>query len=178
MGWNKDVYDGVSDQCGPFKPFTIWNKHVDDRKYDKAWELFIDQYDIPVGSCPTGKAQRFFNKYFQSKYGCFTCHGSHNKYGGIDFDFGLIEKWEKPKEIKRQWDQVVMAAIYNKDLTWDEMETYRKDYTKSKTFVKYKGSNKMHEDFKRLENAKELKAKQQVLKAEKTQKMLATAKQN
>jgi hypothetical protein len=42
MGWNKDIYDGVSDQCGPFKPFTIWNKHVNERKYDAAWELFQD----------------------------------------------------------------------------------------------------------------------------------------
>ena len=73
--------------------------------------MFIDQYEVPVGEVPNMKCSRFFNKYFQSKFGCFTCFGSHNKYGGINFDLGLMEKWEKPKELKRQWDQVVMAAI-------------------------------------------------------------------
>jgi hypothetical protein len=72
------------------------------------------------------------------------------------YDMGLIEKWEKPKELKRQWDQVCMAAIYNKDITWEEMEQWRIPYQKSKAFKKYRSSSTMHEDNKRLVSAKEL----------------------
>jgi len=47
-------------------------------------------YDIPTYEVPASRAaQQFLNKYYQSRYGMFTCHGS--KHGFVPFHLGLIE---------------------------------------------------------------------------------------
>jgi hypothetical protein len=34
-GWNKKGYEGVSDSCGKFEPFTCWKMQIDDAKYER-----------------------------------------------------------------------------------------------------------------------------------------------
>jgi hypothetical protein len=71
-GMNKKVYNGEFDQCGKLAPFYIWKRTIDDSEYDEDINLFMDQYKIDPFVIPTG-AEEAINRFFQSKYGLFTC---------------------------------------------------------------------------------------------------------
>ena len=97
------------------------------------------------------------NQYFQAKYGLFTCYDAKVKYGMIELDAALIERYEKPNKLRRVWNLAVMSCLYNKTLTWDEMEQYRIPYTKSKKYQKLMKSSKNHESSLRMLRAKALR---------------------
>jgi len=40
----------------------------------------------------------------------------------IDLDAALIERYEKPKELKRMWNLAVISALAEKKLSWEEIE--------------------------------------------------------
>jgi hypothetical protein len=42
----------------------------------------------------------------------------------------LLKTWEKPKKLKRTWNFAVMSAVFNNQLTWEELEPYRKNHHK------------------------------------------------
>lgn len=67
----------------------------------------------------------------------FSCHDSKQRYNDVPFEITLIEMWEKPNQIKNQWDVAVMTGIYNDDMTHDDIAFYRKDYRQSKAWKKY-----------------------------------------
>jgi len=71
-GMNKKVYQGEFDQCGKLAPFYIWKRTIDDSEYEEDMALFMDQYKIDPFVVPTG-AEESVNRFFQSKYGLFTC---------------------------------------------------------------------------------------------------------
>lgn len=111
-GWNYDVYDGVFSQCGPLNPFFAWNSVVDERQFEESIDLFMDQYDIDVfQNVGTGKATRALNQFFSAKYGLFTCYDAKVKWGLINIDPGLIERWERPDRLKRTWYLAIMSLI-------------------------------------------------------------------
>jgi hypothetical protein len=119
-----------------------WNKHIDDSKFTESQELFADMYAVPCYEVPPGhKATLFLNKYYQSRYGMFTCHGSKQKYGFVPFHLGLIEQWEKPKDAKRQWDISIMSCLVNGAITWDDLKKYKKTYRDGRAFKKYLNKN-------------------------------------
>jgi len=57
----------------------------------------------------------------------------------------LIERYEKPKELTRMWNLAVIAALYSKKLSWEEIKMYRVDYSKSKEFGGLLKRNSGHE---------------------------------
>ena len=64
----------------------------------------------------------------------FTGMDFKGKFGLIDFDPSLIEQWEKPKELKRVWNLAIMSCLFGNQITWEELDSYKKDYTKGKEF--------------------------------------------
>ena len=85
-------------------PFIIWKKHVKTSDYDEALNMYMELFDLAVFEQPKGVgAQRFLNQYWQAKYGFFTCYDMWVKWGIVNYDAALIEMWEKPKDLHRQW---------------------------------------------------------------------------
>ena len=103
------------------------------------------------------KTNMALNKYFQAKYGLFTCYDARMKYGMIELDAALIERYEKPSKLRRVWSLAVMSCLYNKTLTWEEMEQYRIPYTRSKKYQKLMKQSKNHDSSLRMLRAKALK---------------------
>jgi len=79
------------------------------------------------------------------------------KYGMIELDAALIERYEKPSKLRRVWSLAVMSCLYNKTLTWEEMEQYRIPYTRSKKYQKLMKQSKNHDSSLRMLRAKALK---------------------
>jgi len=77
----------------------------------------------------------------------------------IDLDAALIERYEKPKELKRMWNLAVISALAEKKLSWEEIAQYRVDYTKSGEFSGHLSRNSDHENSLRMLKAKQLKEK-------------------
>jgi hypothetical protein len=57
----------------------------------------------------------------------------------------LIERYEKPKELKRMWNLAVISALYSRKLSWEELKMYRVDYSKSGEFTGLLKRNTGHE---------------------------------
>ena len=79
---NKKVYNGEFDQCGKLAPFYIWKRYIDEFDFEEDVKLFMDQYKIEPFITPTG-AEDSINRFFQSKYGLFTCQDSEDRYGSL-----------------------------------------------------------------------------------------------
>jgi len=161
-GWNKAVYEGVFDRCGPMDPFIIWKQHVKEKDYDEALDLFLDlfgadTFDQPFGG---GSVKKQLNQYFQAKYGMFTCHGSWVQWGTIDYDPGLMERWERPKALNRSWNLALMFLIYNRTIKIENL-SLASNFKNSTAYKKMMGntSEKTHQAHLRLEQAKKLQAK-------------------
>ena len=90
---NKKVYNGEFDKCGKLAPFYIWKRYIDESECDDDVKLFMDQYKIDPFVVPNG-AEEAVNRYFQAKYGLFTCQDSEDRYGNMQIDPLLIQKWE------------------------------------------------------------------------------------
>jgi hypothetical protein len=85
------------------------------------------------------------NQFFSAKYGLFTCYDAKVRWGLINIDPSLIERWEKPNKLKRTWYLAIMSVISSGHLTWEEMEPYRVHYTKSKVSKRSKRRRADHE---------------------------------
>ena len=94
------------------------------------------------------------NQYFSAKYGLFTCYDAKVKWGLINIDPGLIERWEKKEKLKKTWNLAIMSSITGKLVTWEQMEAYRKPYTKSKYYKKILKRRGDHDNSLRLLRAK------------------------
>jgi hypothetical protein len=106
---------------------------IDERQFEESIDLFMDQYEIDVfQNVGTGKATRALNQFFSAKYGLFTCYDAKVKWGLINIDPGLIERWERPDRLKKTWYLAIMSLITSKQVSWEQMEAYRVPYTKSK----------------------------------------------
>jgi hypothetical protein len=105
------------------------------------------------------KCKRFINGFFQSRYGLFTCYDARAKYGMINLDAALIERYEKPRELKRMWNLAVISALYTKQLSWENIKQYRVGYASSGEFKSHLKRNSSHESSIRLIKAKQLKVK-------------------
>ena len=53
----------------------------------------------------------FLWKYWQAKYGLFTCYDMAKRWGMTKYDENLIERWERPRELHKQWNLSCMSAI-------------------------------------------------------------------
>jgi len=49
----------------------------------------------------------------------FTCYDAKVKWGLINLDPGLIERWEKKDKLKKTWNLAIMSLITSKLVTWD-----------------------------------------------------------
>lgn len=47
-GWNESTLDGILEWCGKIDPFKPWDMHIDNKKYDEALDIFIDQYNPEI----------------------------------------------------------------------------------------------------------------------------------
>lgn len=141
-------------------PFIIWNKHVKMKDFNEPLDMFMQLFDYAIFEQPTGENVQFFmNCYWQSKYGFFTCYDMWVKWGIIHFDGNLIEKWERPKELHRQWNLACMSFVYNNYLKKGGELSGSIDYKQSKEYQKLYANNQSHEAGLRLAAAKKLRAK-------------------
>ena len=114
-------------------PFEIWSRYVDDAKYEKDLNMFMDHYEISAFDGPD-KGSMTYNAFFQAKYGMFYCYDNNKRYGLIDYDPTLIQYWERTnRKLKRTWNMAIMAAISDNKVSWQDLEPYRKkDFRKGK----------------------------------------------
>lgn len=89
------------------------------------------------------------NCYWQSKYGFFTCYDMWVKWGTVNFDGSLIEKFEKPKDLHRQWNLACLSWMYNYYIKKGEL-IGGINYQQSKEYKKLYANNKNHEAGLRL----------------------------
>ena len=140
-GWNKDVYSGYFGNCGPMDPFIIWSKHVKMKDFNEPLDMFMELFDYAIFETPRFEGVQFFmNCYWQSKYGFFTCYDMWVKWGTVNFDGNLIEKFEKPRDLHRQWNLACMSWMYNHYLKKGEL-LLGIDYTQSKEYKKLYANN-------------------------------------
>lgn len=76
------------------------------------------------------------------------------KWGLINLDPDLVERWEKKEKLRKTWNLAIMSLITSKLVTWEEMESYRKPYTKSKDYNKIISRRGDHDTSLRLLRAK------------------------
>ena len=82
------------------------------------------------------------------------------KWGTVNYDGSLIEKWEKPRDLHRQWMLACMSWIYNNYLKTGEIKGAI-DYKQSKEYKKLYAKNDSHQANLRLAAAKKIRAKQE-----------------
>lgn len=70
--------------------FTIWQQNYKEQAAKSAVELFVDHYDVPLYTTPSG-LEFDVNLYHMAKYGAFTCHDAVHKMGHVSMDFNIIE---------------------------------------------------------------------------------------
>jgi hypothetical protein len=77
------------------------------------------------------------------------------KFGLVDFHIGLVQKWEKPKELKRIWNLSIIHAVNANQISWAELGEFKKDFRQGAEYKRFKTRNTMIEVDKRYEQAKE-----------------------
>ena len=85
----------------------------------------------------------------------FCGYDAKAKWGMIDYDPSLIERWERPKELHRVWILSIMSGIKSGQIPWEDISQYRKPYTEGKDFRRFIAINSGHESSVRAELAKE-----------------------
>ena len=75
--YNTAVYHGT-DACGAASGdvFGIWKRNVDEKKAKRMVQTLMDHYDFPVYDVPAGLEREIY-RFYQAKYGLFTCLGMH-----------------------------------------------------------------------------------------------------
>ena len=112
-GWNTEVYDGIP---GKANPFFVWDQYVKLSDYEDSLRQFEEFFRADaLDNC--NQDEKFLNKYWQTRYSLFTCYDMHKLWGIYKFDSSLIERWEKPRELHKQWALGLMSCVYNKRLT-------------------------------------------------------------
>ena len=79
------------------------------------------------------------------------------KWGLINFDAGLIEMHEKPRELHKQWMMACLSWMYNDYLKTGKL-TGAIGYKESKEYKKLYANNNSHDAGLRLAAAKRLRA--------------------
>lgn len=161
---NKYAFAGPYDECGRIDVFGIWKKKVNEKKSKEFVELLMDQYDLPVHQAPKGLEQGL-NKFYQAKYGMFTCHDTLARIGHVRYAEDLIDFWVKNKEEQRYtWYLAVAFVMSEGKNKWDALKEFKKDYTQSKAYQAYLRNHPDHiyevEEIRTREECKELFEKQ------------------
>ena len=131
------------------------------KEYEDSLSMFMELFDYATFENPKGSNVQFeMNCYWQAKYGLFTCYDSWGKWGLIKFNANLIERWEKPRDLHRQWMMACMSWMYNNFRRTGELKGAI-DYRESKEYKKLYANNNSHEASLRLAAAKKLRAKQE-----------------
>jgi hypothetical protein len=139
---NKKVYNGEFDQCGKLAPFYIWKRYIDETEFEDDVKLFMDQYKIDPFVVPIG-AEDAVNRFFQAKYGLFTCQELDDN---LVIDPLLIQRWEvTDKQLRRTWNLAILSAIKEGDLKIETLGQYRNNFKDSKKFKKYLNTHPNHE---------------------------------
>jgi hypothetical protein len=122
---NKKVFNGEFEQCGKLAPFYLWRRFIDEKEYEEDIQMFMDQYKIDPFVVPLG-AEESINRFFQSRYGLFTCQDSQDRYGQIAIDPLLFQKWEG-NEVQRQkvWTLAVLTALQEGAISIEMLGQYR-----------------------------------------------------
>jgi len=77
--------------------FGIWKENVKEKKAKHFIELLTDHYEVPIYS-PPSSMQTSINKFYQGKYGMFTCHDTLQRIGAVRYAEDLIDFWQRNKE--------------------------------------------------------------------------------
>ena len=105
----------------------------------------MDQYKIDPFVVPIG-AEESINRFFQSKYGLFTCQDSEDRYGSLQMDPLLIQKWEQSdKQLRKTWTLSILTAIKEGELKIETLGQFRNNFKDSKKFQKYLKTHPNHE---------------------------------
>lgn len=111
-------------------------------------------------------AERAINRFFQARYGLFTCQDSQDNYGGISVDPLLIRKWETTDaQLRRTWTLAILSALSEGDIKIEQLGQYRHTFKESKKFVKYLKSHPNH--YQRLNEQKNIESEKSNLKYKK-----------
>jgi hypothetical protein len=94
---NKYAFAGPYDECGRIDVFAIWKKKVNEKKSKEFVDLMMDHYELPVHD-PIKGMETGINKFYQAKYGMFTCHDTLARIGGVRYAEDLIDYWIRNKE--------------------------------------------------------------------------------
>ena len=94
---NKYAFEGPYDECGRIDVFNKWKSNVDEKKGKEYVYRLMDHYDIKTHYAPLGMEQEL-NKFYQAKYGMFTCHDNIHKIGHVRYAEDLIDYWIRSKE--------------------------------------------------------------------------------
>lgn len=69
------------------------------------------------------------NKFYQAKYGMFTCHDTPQRIGKVRYAEDLIGYWIRNKEEQLYtWYLAIAFYISEKRDGWDKLKMYKKDY--------------------------------------------------
>ena len=90
----------------------------------------------------------------------FTCNDSSLKWGRLDYNTNLIQRWEKPRNLNRQWNLALMSLLYDRVIEID-IEDLESHFKRSAAYKKMygKGSHQSYEVSNRFNQAKKVKSK-------------------
>lgn len=64
----------------------------------------------------------------------------------VDYNVDLVQRFERAKELRKQWNISIMACLLNKVINLKDLDSYRKDYKKGKAYQKYIKRNVGHNE--------------------------------
>ncbi len=96
----------------------------------------MDQYDLPVHHAPQGMESEI-NKFYQAKFGMFTCHDTLARIGGVRYAEDLIDYWVRNKDDQKYTWYLAIAFVLSEKHNFGLLDQYKKTYKESKSFKKY-----------------------------------------
>ena len=162
---NKIAFAGPYDECGRIDVFGIWKQSVKEKKSKDYVEALMDHYDIPVHYAPQGMESEI-NKFYQAKFGMFTCHDTLARIGGVRYAEDLIDYWVRNKEDQKwTWYLAIGYVLSEKGgKKHDLLKAHKKGYRESQAFKNYLKNHPDHlyevEDIITRQECKELFEKQ------------------
>ena len=142
---NKLAFAGPYDECGRIDVFGVWKDNVTEKKSKVFIDRLMDQYEIPVHHAPDGMEDEI-NKFYQGRYGMFTCHDTLQRIGKVRYAEDLIEYWQRNKQDQRYtWYLAIAFVVSEKRDGWEKIEKYRKSYKESKSYQSYIRNHPNHE---------------------------------
>jgi len=104
------------------------------------------------------------NKFYQAKFGMFTCHDTLARIGGVRYAEDLIDHWIRNKEEQKYTWYLAIAFVLSEKRNYHLLEKYKKDYRESKAFKSYLRNHPDHiyevEDILTRQECKDLFEKQ------------------